>query len=149
MLCFENYKSSDKSSSVMRFARAGIWLLVASISAAGCSNVSTEKPKEILDPNPYPANYRSQIVTLLTTTLTDRADFERALIAPPVLKPVPQSDIQHYVVCLQFNGRNVRKDKVVIYLAGKPNEYLDPTPEECGDAAYQPFNELVAAKPER
>ena len=131
----------------MRIARAGIVALLASISIAGCSGFGKPKPEPVVDPNAYPANYRTQIVTLLTTTLTDRADFRGALIAAPALKPV--GDSQRYVVCLQLNGHNQRRDKVVIYLAGVPNFFLDAKPEQCADAAYQPFKELEAETPDK
>jgi hypothetical protein len=131
----------------MRIVRASICVLLASIIVAGCSWSGKPKPAETVDPNAYPANYRTQIVTLLTTLLTDRADFRGALIAPPALKPVGQS--QHYVVCLQLNGHNQHKDKVVIYLAGVPTQYIDSKPEQCADAAYQPFKELEDMTPTR
>ncbi|MGH7246609.1 MAG: hypothetical protein ACREH9_00755 [Pseudomonadota bacterium] len=117
------------------------------MTIAGCSGFGKPKLQPDVDPNIYPANYRSQIVTVLRTSLTDRADFHGALIAPPALESVPESQTQHYVVCLQLNGHNEQKNKVVIYFAGKPNEYIDATPPECANAAYQPFTELDAAAP--
>ena len=133
----------------MRIARAGLWALLASMSVAGCTGSFFGKPKAepAVDPNAYPANYRTQIVTLLTTMLTDRADFRGALIAEPAIKPVGQS--QHYVVCLQLNGHNQRREKVVIYLAGVPTQFVNSKPEQCADAAYQPFKELEEATPTR
>jgi len=136
----------------MTFVRAGLCLLTASLSVAGCSGFSGfghAKPQVVVDPNAYPANYRKQIATLLTTSLSSRADFHGTFIAPPVLKQVPESKTPHYVVCLQFTGGGVQKTKVVIYLEGVPNEFVDPTPEECAGAAYQPFTELEAEVPQR
>jgi hypothetical protein len=77
--------------------------------------------------------------------VTDRSDFRGALISQPVLKPI--GDNQHYVVCLQFNGRSQIKSKVAIYLGGQMNEFIDSEPAQCSDAAYQPFKELEAALP--
>jgi len=128
---------------VIKIAGAGLALALASMSVAGCG--SAPKPAPVIDPNAIPANYRNQIATFLMTMLTDRADFRNALIAPPALKPVGQS--QHYVVCVQFNGHNQHKDKAVIYLAGAINQYVDAAPEQCADAAYQPFTELAGLGP--
>jgi hypothetical protein len=133
----------------MSFARAGTVALLASLGVAGCSGIGGSKAPPPVDPNTYPANYRNQIVALLTTTLTDPADFQGALIAPPVIRPVPEGHEQHYVVCLLLNGHHAIKNKVVIYLGGMPNEYVDATQEECAGASYQPFPELAAAKPTR
>ena len=135
----------------MRFA-AGL-LLVAAL--AGCSGLnfhlggSNTAQTATVDPNLYPANYRMQIAHLLSTLLNDRADFYGALISPPMLKPVAGSPNQHYVVCVQLDGHNVQRNKVVVYLAGQPTQFIDAEPQQCGDAAYQPFGELQTVKPEK
>jgi hypothetical protein len=136
----------------MRFA-AGLPLAVA---LAGCSGLNfnlggsnSAQPAAAVDPNLYPADYRMQIARLLSTLLEDRADFYGALISPPMLKPVAGSPNQHYVVCVQLNGHNVLRNKVVVYLAGQPTQFVDAGPQQCSDAAYQPFGELQIAKPEK
>jgi hypothetical protein len=128
---------------IMAIGRTGIAVLLTAVSIAGCSG--TPKPGPITDPNLFPADYKDQIATYLTTTLTERADFHTSLIAPPALKPVGPS--QHYVVCVQLNGFNQHKDKAVIYLNGFINQYVDATPEQCAGAAYVPFKELAAQSP--
>lgn len=110
---------------------------------------SKPAPATVVNPDPYPAAYRQQVATLLTTNLRDRADFRGALIAAPALKPVANGQSPHYVVCLQLTGHNDRRTKAVIYLEGKPNEFVDATPEQCGGAAYQPFTELAYEQPDR
>lgn len=131
----------------MTFVRTGIAVLLGSIGIAGCSGFGGSKPDPTPDPNAFPTNYKNQVLTLLRTNLTDRADFRGALIAAPALKPVGQS--QHYVVCLRFNGHNQPKEKVVVYLGGTPTQFIDPKPEQCADAAYQPFKELDDVTPPR
>jgi hypothetical protein len=130
--------------------RAGLAAALASVAltAAGCNGFGDPKAQQqaaAADPNAYPANYRIQIVAFLRQTLTDRPDFRGAQISQPVLKPV--GDNQHYVICLQFNGRSQIKGKVAIYLGGQMNEFIDSTPALCSDAVYQPFKELEAALP--
>ena len=110
---------------------------------------SKPAPPTVVDPDPYPANYRQQVATLLTTNLRDRADFRGALIAAPALKPVVGGQSPHYVVCVQLTGNNDRRTKAVVYLEGKPNEFVDATPEQCGGAAYQSFGELHYEQPDR
>jgi hypothetical protein len=141
----------------MRTRSGFLTLLLAAIALAGCSggsglNLGGPKKKEpdvIVDSNTYPANYRRQIVVMLQTLLTNRADFIGTLIAPPTLKPVADSSYPHYVVCLQFNDPEGPKTKVVIYLGGEPQQYIDATPEQCAGAAYQPFTELQASLPHK
>jgi len=123
-------------------------LVAVAITAAGCSGFDKSKTAQgsaAVDTNIFPANYRTQIATFLSQSLTTRPDFRGALIAQPVLKPV--GDNPHYVVCIQFSGSSQLKAKVAVYLAGQMNEFIDATPEQCSDAVYQPFKELEATLP--
>jgi hypothetical protein len=132
----------------MNVCRAGSLLLLAALApavlvAAGCSK--KEDPQLSADPNAYPANYRKDIAKFLTQSLTNRADFRGAMISEPAMKPV--EDSQHYVVCIQFNAKSAIKTKAVVFLSGRMTQFVDSTPAQCADAAYQPFKELDAATP--
>jgi len=110
---------------------------------------SKPAPATVVNPDPYPANYRQQVASVLIMNLTDRADFRGAQIAAPALKPVANGQSPHYVVCVLLTGGNVRRAKAVVYLEGRPNAFVDATPEQCGDAAYHPYAELIYEQPER
>ncbi len=139
----------------MKTWRAGVVYLIVALALGGCGGKSLfggpkrEQAAPAVDPNAYPANYRQQIATMLTTVLTDRADFRRALIAPPELKPVAESSTPHYVVCVQLSGRNQPRTKAVIYLGGVPTQFIDATPEQCTGVAYQSFTELELETPQK
>ena len=125
----------------MKIACLTVALLLVSLAIAGCSNT----PKPAADANVLPTDYRNQIATYLAQLVTDRADFRNSMIGAPVLKPVGSSD--HYIVCVMLNGHNQHKEKVVIYLGTNINQFVDATPGQCADAAYQPFKELAALLP--
>lgn len=116
-------------------------LLAAAVVNAGCSST----PKPAADAIVMPIDYRNEVATYLGQVVTDRADFRNSLISAPILKQVGAG--QHYIVCVQLNGRNQHKDKVVIYLGATINQFVDATPGQCADAAYQPFKELAALLP--
>jgi hypothetical protein len=134
---------------MMNIRRGAAVLLLSAMTVAGCSGSTKKQPPTpaAADPNVFPANYRAQVARFLAQNLSDAADFRGALIAQPALKRV--GDTQHYVVCIQLNGHNRRKDKVAIYLSGELNQYVDSTPEQCGDAAYQPLKELETERPDQ
>jgi hypothetical protein len=137
----------------MKSWRTGVVCLLAALALGGCGGSSLfggpkRQAAPPADPNAFPANYRNQVATMLTTVLTNRADFHGALIAPPELKPVAESSTPHYVVCLQLNARNPRT-KVVIYLEGIPTQFIDATPEQCTGVAYQSFTELELETPQK
>ena len=125
----------------MTTVRAQVALLLASLAIAGCSNT----PKPAADANVLPPDYKSQIATYLGQVVTDRADFRNSMIGSLVLKQVGSGE--HYIVCVMLNGHNQHKEKVVIYLGANINQFLDATPGQCADAAYQPFKELAALLP--
>jgi len=125
-------------------------VLAAAIGMAGCNGFGGPKKQDAtpaVGPDIYPANYRPQIAQFLQTVLQDRATFYGALIGQPVFKQV--GDKPHYIVCIQLIDHGQRKNKVAIYLAGAITQFIDATPEQCGDAQYQPFKELEDAAPER
>jgi hypothetical protein len=128
---------------IMSIHRAGMVLVMVAVALAGCSNA--RKDQQVIDPNVPPTNYRSTLVAFLRQSLTNRADFRGAMISEPALKPVGPS--QHYIVCVQFNPRSQIKTKAAVFLSGQMTQFVDATPEQCADAAYQPFKELDAAVP--
>jgi hypothetical protein len=130
------------------------WLaLLIAVVLSGCSGLgfrkAADEPK--VDPNLFPATYKSDIITYLQNHLFDATNIRDAALAPPVLK---QFDTQYrYVVCVRYNGRDADhkymgvEEKAVIYFGGKFNQFIDATPDLCGGAAYQAFPELQALKP--
>ncbi|HVU43732.1 MAG TPA: hypothetical protein VHD86_22000 [Xanthobacteraceae bacterium] len=124
-------------------------LLVTALALAGCDSFGGSKPKPdfVVNPNVYPANYRKQIADLLTMQLTNPVEFRTALISQPVLKPVTDGTEPHYLVCLRYPNRADHQIKVVIFLEAAPTQYIDATPQQCSDAAYQPFTELAKMSP--
>jgi hypothetical protein len=125
----------------MKIVCSRVALLLAAVTIAGCSNT----PKPATDANVLPTDYKNQVAAYLGQVVIDRADFRSSLIGAPVLKQVGASE--HYVVCVMLNGRNQHKEKLVIYLGANINQFVDATPGQCADAAYQPFKELAALLP--
>jgi len=126
----------------MNVHHAGVILLLTAGALAGCSGSGKD---QAVDPNVFPANYRTQLVGFLRQSLTNRSDFRGAMISEPALKSVGPTE--HYVVCVQFNPRSLIKTKAAVYLSGQMTQFIDATAEQCANAAYQPFKELDAAVP--
>ena len=129
---------------IMNIQRTVMFLVMAAGALAGCSGFSKTQ-QTAPDPNLPPANYRSTLIEFLGRSLTNKSDFRGAMISEPALKPVGSS--QHYVACVQFNPQSGIKTKAAVYLSGQMTQFVDATPEQCADAAYQPFKELEAAGP--
>jgi hypothetical protein len=131
---------------IMNIQRAVMFLVIAAGALAGCSGFGQNQQTAAPDPNVFPANYRSTLVTFLRRSLTDRSDFRDVTISEPALKPVGPN--QHYLVCVQFDPRGqTNTTKAAVYLSGQMSQFIDATPEQCADAVYRPFKELEAAAP--
>jgi len=128
-------------------------MLLTAAAVAGCSSVGGPKGQPAAatiptaDSNVYPADYRVQIARFVSGMLSDRAQFHGALISQPVQKQI--GDSPHYIVCVELKDKGQIENKVAIYLSGEITQFLDSTPEQCGDAAYQPFRELEGMLPEQ
>lgn len=114
---------------------AGALALVA-IASTGCDNKGREAR---VDPNLFPTDYKSKIVKVLQTYLTDRSSTFGAAISPPVLKPFGADN--RYVVCLRLSG-NKPGEKMAIFFGGQVNQFVDAAQDICKGAAYEAFPEL-------
>lgn len=119
---------------------------VAALVLTGCgANDYLGKPKEP-EPNLLPANYKNEIINTLKSTLVDPTNIKDAYITDPTLMAVGRD--QRYAVCIRSNSRGYHreylgsKDRIAYFYAGRLNQLIDATPEQCGKATYKPFPEL-------
>jgi hypothetical protein len=107
----------------------------------GCSQFG--KPEQKPDPNAYPANYKTDLLTYLRDHPDDLSNAQSTYISLPALKQFGAES--RYFICLRADGQNWRKEKIVIFFSGMINQFVNATSEDCGTAAYQLFPELLAA----
>jgi len=124
-------------------ALASALALAVALVLAACSSDKKE-PEE--NPNVFPADYKSEILTTMTTMLDDPTNVRNAYISDPMLRAVVKDE--RYTVCVRSDSRNISrqysgsKDRIAIFYAGHLNQLIDATKEQCGNAAYKPFPEL-------
>jgi hypothetical protein len=126
-----------------RKAIGSVLLSIMSLAVAGCA--STDATKEP-DPNIVPANYKQEIIDILTTTLSDPTNVRDAFITEPALGTAGREP--RYIVCGRYNARGANrqymgsKDFIGFFYAGHLNQLVEPTTDQCAKAAYRPFPEL-------
>jgi len=124
-------------------ALASALALAVAFVLAACSSDKKE-PEE--NPNVFPADYKNEILTTMTTTLDDPTNVRNAYISDPMLRALVKDE--RYTVCVRSDSRNISrqysgsKDRIAIFYAGHLNQLIDATKEQCGNAAYKPFPEL-------
>ena len=124
-------------------ALASALALAVALVLAACSSDKKE-PEE--NPNVFPADYKSEILTTMTTMLDNPTNVRNAYISDPILRAAGKDE--RYTVCVRSDSRNISrqysgsKDRIAIFYAGHLNQLIDATKEQCGNAAYKPFPEL-------
>jgi hypothetical protein len=96
-----------------------------------------------------PADYKAELLYFMRTFLADPTNVRDAYISE--LAPMALGT-EHYFVCVRYNPRIDGKyvgtaSKMAIYFGGRVNQFIDAPPDQCGNAAYQPFPELEQLKP--
>lgn len=117
--------------------------LVLALVLGACSS-DKKQPEE--NPNVFPADYKNEILTTMTTMLDNPTNVRNAYISDPILRAAGKEE--RYIVCVRSDSRNINgqyagsKDRIAIFYGGHLNQLIDATKEQCGNAAYKPFPEL-------
>ena len=98
---------------------------------------------------PRPEEYKDYIQDYVRGERTDPTGIRDAFISTPVLRTVAPNTVR-YVVCFKYTAKNDSdtrrydrpKEIAAIFYDRRVQQYTGPTPELCGQAAYQPFPEL-------
>jgi len=129
----------QKRASVLR-----CWLVLAGAMLAACSSTSSEPPK--VDANIYPTDFKGEVVRAFQLPQDTPAVVRNAYISDPAINPADPNS--HYSVCVRFSTGNAvgrltqNKDRIGFFYAGRLNQFIEATPEQCGKAFYKPFPEL-------
>ena len=129
--------------------RAAILLLP--IALAACAGDDDGRSISFTDDRgvanqPYPNNYRSEILAFMRTYLNNPAGVHDALMADPVQRTV--GGRLRYVSCLRFTPRESdgsyreQRERAVLFVDGRLDRVVENASEPCAGAAYASFPEL-------
>jgi hypothetical protein len=96
---------------------------------------------------PFPANYRSEILAFMKTYLNNPAGLHETAMAEPVQRTV--GGRLRYVSCLRYAVREADgsyrepREHAVVYVDGRLDTVIDNGGEICAGATYAPFPELA------
>jgi hypothetical protein len=109
-----------------------------SISYTGDRGVSNQ---------PYPDNYRAEVLAFMKTYLNDARGVRDAAMAEPVQRTV--GGRLRYVTCLRFTPRESDgsyrelRERAVLYVDGRLDRATENASDVCAGAVYAPFPELA------
>jgi hypothetical protein len=127
-------------------------VLLLSLPLAGClTGDDSSGPTTFTDDRgvanqPFPANYRAEILAFMRTYLNDPVGVREAVIADPVQRTL--GGRLRYVVCLRYSARDTdgnyrpARDRGIVFVDGRLDRMLENATEPCGGASYGPFAEL-------
>lgn len=126
-------------------------MMLLPIMLSACAASDEGKPITFTDDRgvssqPFPRNYRAEVLAFLKTYLNDPVGVRDAVIADPVERTV--GGRLRYVVCLRFSARDADggyrepRERGILFVDGRLDRIMENAAEPCAGAAYAPFAEL-------
>jgi hypothetical protein len=124
-------------------------ILLLSVALAGCAG--SDEGREIAFDNgtaiqPFPDNYRSELLAFMRTYLNNPVGVHDAAMAEPVQRTV--GGRVRYVSCLRFTPRESDgsygnpRERAVLYVNGRLDRLVENASDICSGAVYVPFPDL-------
>ena len=126
-------------------------VLLLPLVLTGCLGSEDSGPTSFIadgnDANqPFPANYRSELVAFMHTYLNNPVGLHDASIAEPVQRTV--GGRPRYVACVRFSERQSDgsyrepRERAVVFVGGRLDRVAQNTAELCSGATYAAFPDL-------
>ena len=129
--------------------RAAVLLLPIALAACASSedgkSITYTDDRGVSD-QPYPKNYRSEVLAFMKAYLNNPVGVHDALMAEPVQRTV--GGRLRYVSCLRYTPRESdgsyreTRERAVLYVDGRLDRVVENASEPCAGAIYAPFPEL-------
>ncbi len=127
--------------------RAAILLLPIALAAcAGSDDGRSISYTDGTSNQPFPANYRAELLAFMKTYLNNPVGVHGAAMAEPVQRTVGRR--LRYVSCLRFIPRESDgsygdvRERAVLYVDGRLDRLVENATEICAGAVYASFPEL-------
>jgi hypothetical protein len=96
---------------------------------------------------PYPTNYRAEVLSFMKTYLNNPVGVKEAFMAEPVQRTV--GGRLRYVSCLRYNARDTTssnylgvRERAILYVDARLDRVVEDVSEICAGAAYAPFPDM-------
>jgi hypothetical protein len=124
-------------------------ILLLPVALAGCAG--SDEGREIAFDNgtaiqPFPDNYRSELLAFMKTYLNNPVGVHDAAMAEPVQRTV--GGRVRYISCLRFTPRESDgsyhnpRERAVLYVNGRLDRLVENASDICSGAVYAPYPDL-------
>jgi hypothetical protein len=134
----------------LRIKAKGLAILLLPLTLAACLDSEETRTTSFVESanaeQPFPANYKPEILAFLRTYLNNPVGVHEAVIAEPVQRTI--NGRVRYVSCLRFAERQSdgsyreARERGVLFVGGRLDRVIPNASEECAGAAYVGFPEL-------
>jgi hypothetical protein len=130
--------------SAKRWTMLLVPLALAACAGEGPSSITYTDDRGVAN-QPYPQNYRPEVLAFMKTYLNNPVGVKDAAVAEPVQRSV--GGRVRYVVCLRYNARNSDgaypgvRERAILFVDARLDRIVE-NPEPCAGAVYAPFPEL-------
>jgi len=125
--------------------------LLLPLALNACMDSDESRPTSfIADSNdaiqPFPSNYRAELVAFMHTYLNNPVGVHEAVVAEPVQRTI--GGRVRYVACLRFAERysdgsyREPRERAVVFVGGRLDRMAQNTGEACAGAVYAAFPDL-------
>jgi hypothetical protein len=126
-------------------------MLLLPIALAACAGSDDGRPISYtgdrgVAEQPYPNNYRGEILSFMKTYLNNPVGVHDAAMAEPVQRTV--GGRVRYVSCLRFSPRETDgsyrqpRERAILYVDGRLDRVIENAAEPCAGATYAPFPDM-------
>ena len=132
-------------SSAKRAAILVLPLMLAACAGDGPGSITFTDDRGTAN-QPYPANYKPELLAFLRTYLNNPVGVKEAMLGEPVQRTV--GGRLRYVTCLRYNARDVdgnyrgQRERAVLYVDARLDRIVEEAGDICGGAVYAPFPEM-------
>jgi len=126
-------------------AACGVVLLTGCASVGG-DDAASYMTGSAMAVQPYPANYRRDVLAFMRTYLNDPRGVRGAALAEPAERTI--AGRSRYVACLRYTASHAgdrydpADERAVLFLDGRLDRMMTRANENCAGVAYTPFPEL-------
>jgi hypothetical protein len=131
--------------SIKRAAIVLLPLLLAACAGDGQNSITYTDDRGVAN-QPYPTNYRPELLAFMKTYLNNPVGVKEAAMAEPVQRTV--GGRLRYVVCLRYNAKDTGgsylglRERAILYVDARLDRIVEDASEVCAAAAYAPFPDL-------
>jgi hypothetical protein len=144
-------ESTTKNEPDLRISAKRAVILLLPIVLAACAASEESRSISYTDDRgvanqPYPNNYRTEVLAFMKTYLNNPVGVHNAAMAEPVQRTV--GGRLRYVSCLHFVPRESdgsyreMRERAILYVDGRLDHVVENASEVCAGAVYASFPEL-------